>query len=222
MTSAAVFTALWGMMHPDRFCPPALANVEEFALILNGMFGATIWACIAACTVLHLLKLFRSGDLAMLRKYLTTAVLMIGAVFTGVCFCTPLSTFTDMIAGAQNNMDAVFAILRFAASVIPYALNVWVCILIADLLRMLASERSGNTQIAAEKAVNWCCFSLSVTVSLTALMNFLQILFMQKLTSAHTHLDIPAVSIVFTLLILLVCRLLIENQNLRDDNELFI
>lgn len=222
ITSVVILVALCGMMNPYRFYPSILAGVEEFVPVSMGVFGVTIWSCVVACVVLHLLNLFRSGKTESLKRYFVIAILTIGALFTGFCFSTPVSTLIGSIKDAQYSMDTVLAVLRFAASVIPYVLNVWICITIVDLIQTIEQGQSDGIKASAEKVVNRCYLSLGATVSLTAILNILQVAFMKYLSNIHTHVDIPIVSIVFALMILLVSRLLVENRNLRDDNNLFI
>jgi len=45
---------------------------------------------------------------------------------------------------------------------------------------------------------------------------------MRWLSNINVTVDIPIISIAFTVMILLFSRLLIENKKLRDDNNLFI
>lgn len=222
VTSVVILVALCGMMNPYRFFPSILMGVGEFVPVSIGVFGVTIWSCIVACVVLHLLSLFRSGKTESLRRYFVIAILAIGALFTGFCFSTPVSSLIGSINDAQYSMDTVLAVLRFVTSVIPNVLNVWICITAVDLIHTIEQDHSEGIKASAEKVVNRCYLSLGATVSLTAILNILQVAFMKYLSNIHTHVDIPVVSIVFALMILLVSRLLVENRNLRDDNDLFI
>lgn len=222
ITSVVILAALCGMMNPYRFFPSVLVGVEEFVPVSMGVFGVAIWSCIVACVVLQLLNLFRSGETESLRRYFVLAILSIGALFTGFCFSAPVSSLIGSINDAQSRLDAGLAVLRFAASVIPCVMNIWICITIVDLTQTIEQNRSEEIKTSAEKVVNRCYLSLGTTVSLTAILNILQVAFMKYLSNIHTHVDIPIVGIVFALMILLVSRLLVENRNLRDDNDLFI
>lgn len=222
ITSIVIFAALYGMINPYHFYPSMLVGVEEMIPVSNGMFGVTIWSWIVACVVLCLLNLFRSGSTASLRKYLILAIFSVGALFTGFGLTIPVGELIANIGEAQYGMDTVFAVLRFAATVIPYALNVWICITIVDLIQTIEQDHTESIKNAAEKVVNRCYLSLGATVSFTAILNILQVVFMKSLSNIHTNVDIPIVSIVFALMILLISRLLVENRTLRDDNDLFI
>lgn len=222
ITSFVILIALYGMMNPYRFCPSILAGTEGWTPVLMGVFGVTIWSCIVDCVILRLLRLFRSGKVKSLRHYLVTAVFSVGIIFTVFCFSTPVSVMFSNINKSQSSLDIVFAILRFAASVIPYLLNIRVCVTIVDLIQAVEQNHAEVLKASAEKTVNLCCLSLLVTAALTAVWNILQMIFMKYLSNVHASADIPFVSIIFTLMILLISRLLVENRNLHDDNDLFI
>lgn len=222
LTSLVLFVAFYGMVNPLQFSPSLLAGIEEALPLFNGLFGVTIWSWIVACIVLHLLNLFRSGDPQHLRKYLVTAVLCLGALFTGYCFSVPASQLLANIRNPHNGMDLIFEILRFIAEIVPNLCNVLICISVADLLEAMETVDSDGVRTCAETLVKRCCISLGSAVILTAVLNALQIIFMKHLSNVHTNVDIPVVGIAFSLMILLIAGLLTENKTLRDDNDLFI
>lgn len=221
-TSVVIFVGLYGMINPYQFYPSVLAGMDEMLPFSNGVFGVTIWSCIVACLVIRLLSLFRTGSTESLRKYLVYVIFAVGALFAGIGCTVPVSSMLSQIGEAQTGMDSVFAVLRFVVIVIPYAWNVWICITIADLILTVEQERTECIKSAAERVVNCCYLSLGVTVSLTAILNVLQVIFMKTLSDIRTNVDIPVVSIAFALMILLISGLLVENRTLHDDNDLFI
>lgn len=222
ITSVVVFIGLYGMINPYQFYPSMLIGMDEMIPFSNGVFGVTIWSCIVACLVIRLLTLFRTGSTQSLRKYLVYAIFAVGALFVGFGLTVPVSSMVSKIGEAQTGTDSVFAVLRFVVTVIPYALNVWICITIVDLILTIEQDHTESIKSAAEKVVDRCYLSLGATVSLTAILNILQVIFMKMLSDIHTNVDVPVVSIAFALMILLVSRLLVENRTLRDDNDLFI
>ena len=66
------------------------------------------------------------------------------------------------------------------------------------------------------------CTALVVTTASPAVVNAAQLLFLPRLSQADTAVEFPLISIVFTLILLLLSRLLVENKRLREDNDLFI
>ena len=66
------------------------------------------------------------------------------------------------------------------------------------------------------------CSTLIATAALSAGFNVLQVLFLDSLSHVVTTMQIPVFSIAFTLFALLFTRIVVENRDLRDDNELFI
>ena len=86
---------------------------------------------------------------------------------------------------------------------------------------MEKEEQDGITE-AASRVSSICYVMLGITTTITAASNIIQIVFMRWLANVSVIVDIPIISIVFIVLILLFARLLIENKRLRDDNSLFI
>ena len=66
------------------------------------------------------------------------------------------------------------------------------------------------------------CTALVVTTASPAVVNAAQLLFLPHLSQADTAVKFSLISIVFTLILLLLSRLLVENKRLREDNDLFI
>lgn len=67
-----------------------------------------------------------------------------------------------------------------------------------------------------------CCLALGVTAALVAAANIIQMMLMRWLSSTSFTVNLPILSIIFTIMIFVFTRILIENKRLRDDNELFI
>ena len=65
-------------------------------------------------------------------------------------------------------------------------------------------------------------YALVVTTASPAVVNAVQLLFLPRLSQADTAVGFPLISIVFTMILLLLSRLLVENKRLREDNDLFI
>ena len=61
-----------------------------------------------------------------------------------------------------------------------------------------------------------------VTTASPAVVNAAQLLFLPRLSQADTAVELPLISIVFTLILLLLSRLLVANTRLREDTALFI
>ena len=83
----------------------------------------------------------------------------------------------------------------------------------------------GNAELLpqrAERLTGMCCSTLIATAALSAGFNVLQVLFLDSLSHVVTTMQIPVFSIAFTLFALLFTRIVVENRDLRDDNELFI
>lgn len=219
--SVVIFLSLYGIINPICFWPEIESEVtvmQEFRYIAD----VTIWSWIVCCVVLRLLKQFQFSSAESLRKYLLLAILAVGILYVGIGFTEPVNMMLDGWEGSLSVTDSVFTILRFMVTVIPYVLNAWICVTAADTFRAIEQNDTEAVKRSAEKVVRRCCLSLGMTVSLIAVFNVLQIVFMKNLFNVQTTVLIPVKDIAFALMILLVSRLLVENRTLREDNDLFI
>jgi len=116
-----------------------------------------------------------------------------------------------------------FLVLQFIVDALPYALNV---IIVFSVLRLLDEMRidrySAETVAAAERVSRLCAAFLVTTVLAGICLNLLQFLFSKSLFIINSSVQIPVFSIAFVLAALLFTRLLTENKQLKDDNDLFV
>lgn len=219
--SVVILLSLYGMINPPRFC----SKIESEAMAMTEfryIAGITIWSWIVCCIILRLMKQFQFSGVEQLRKYLLFAILTVGVLYVVFGFTKPLNIMLDGWEGSQSVTDSAFTILQFTVTAIPNVLNAWICVTVADTFRAFEQNDTEVVKHSAEKVIHRCRLSLGLSVSLIAIFNILQIVFMKKLLNVQTTVEIPVVEIVFALMILLLSRLLVENRTLREDNDLFI
>lgn len=222
LLSAVIMLALYGIMNPSLFCPTLLDAQKEFIPVIKAALGITVWSVIVLYIVLRLLRMFVGGDTNKLMQYLKVLLYILCIFFTAVIFTACISDLIAYLRDAQEALAVVLSVIRFLVLSVPYAFDIVITISAISLLDIALSKQQIGIVESAAKLSQICCIALSITAVSTAAFNVLQIVLMRHLSKIAVNVAVPIVSIAFTLIVLLVSRLLIENKQLRDDNDLFI
>ncbi len=222
LLSAVMMLALYGMVNPGLFCPTLLDGQKEFIPVIKAAFGAAIWSVIVLYVIFHLLRMFIGGDTNKLMQYLKVLLYILCIFFTAIIFAVCISELIAYLKDAQGVLAVVFSVIRFLVLSVPYVFDAVITISAIALLDVVLSKEQNGIAESAAKLSQICCIALGITAASTAVFNILQIVIMRRLPNIAVNVDVPIVSIAFTLIVLLVSRLLIENKRLRDDNDLFI
>ena len=223
--SVVLFFALYGMAAPHAFSFVRHTSAEEvsgWAKAIRQICGPSVWTVVVLYIFLLLIRLFRQGNKEQLIRYMRIILYVLCVIFTAVAAVSLTRGILSFPDTPDTAMDKGFAAIRLAAQMIPYVFDILVIICLLDLLQSAMGEGQNGIEKAAEKVSRTCCAALGVTAAVTALINIIQMVFMQLLTNIYATMDIPVVSMAFVIMILLLTRLLIENKKLRDDNSLFI
>ena len=213
--------AVWLMANPDRLTSSQWYAITEAAPgILNAGLGISVWSVAAAWVIARLLRLFRAGDTEKLLGYGAAMLRVLCALFVGAAMLSCPGTLAEAIRSRQSGADAVFALLRFLVSVLPYALDTVITFFALDFLEK--DRQSGEAVASAERLSRLCCLSLLLMSLSTAGLNLLQLAVLKRLSSVNVTVTIPVLSLAFALAVLLLSRLIAENKQLADDNDLFI
>lgn len=222
LLSAVMMLALYGMVNPGLFCPMLLGAQKEFIPVIKATLGVTVWSVIVLYIILRLLRMFIGGDTNKLMQYLKVLLYILCTFFTADIFAACVSELIAYLMEAQETLAVVLSVIKFLVLSAPYAFDVVITISAIALLDVaLSKEQTGIVESAA-KLSRVCCIALGVTAASTAAFNVLQIVLMRHLPNIAVNVDVPVISIAFTLVVLLASRLLVENKRLRDDNDLFI
>lgn len=233
--SAAILLALYGMVNP-QLLKPRLSSMTDpqllrsglseslpgYSRVIRAMLGACIWAVAVLYMILRLIRLFRQGNKEQLLTYLRKILYVLCILFTGAAAFSFTNGAIALMDTAQAAADTGFGVFRLMAELVPYVFDLIILLRAVDLLGIAGDEEQEGIVESAERISRICCFALGITTALTAASNLLQIALMQWLSNVSVTVEIPVISIAFTVMILLFSRLLIENKRLRDDNSLFI
>ena len=127
------------------------------------------------------------------------------------------------IRTAQSGLDGVFNGVKALIAALPYAMDIVVTLFALTVLdALLEDSRSEEVVVAAKRLSGIYCITLAVVTSAGAALNIIQWLLSKKISNINVHVSIPFMSLAFVLAALLFSRLLEENKQLADENEMFV
>ena len=230
LLSAVLFAVLYIMINPGvistwtgGIAAPSIAKA-----ILGGM----VYSVLCGYFVLRVLRLFSNGATEKLIRYISVMLRLLTVLFVylifGACFNGLLNSIAALQAGNAGNehllgASYVFLVLQFLVDALPYSFIVLVVFAALRLLDEMRADRySAETVAAAERISRLCVAALVAMVLANVGFNLLQFLFAKSLVVINSSVQIPIFSITFILAALLLTRLVTENRQLKDDNDMFI
>lgn len=222
LLSAALLYVLYGMADPAAFqrLVPRLSFLGTG--FVKALMGGLVWSILALWFILRLLRLFRAGDTPCLLSYMERMLWALCVLFVGGIVLSCGGELAANLKSGSAAGDRAIQILGFAVSALPYGLDIAVTVMGMELLRAMRTENRETVETAAERLSGFCCISLALSAGAATAFNVLQVLFASQLTQVSVHVTVPVMSLAFVLAVLLVSRLIVENRQLQDDNDLFI
>ena len=241
--SVVLALGLYGMARPFDILPEVLQHPYAVE-VLQGGLGAAIWSAVIAWAVTCLIRRFRIGGWDGLLRSAGVLVLAACVLLTASAALPIGEEVMKLVKVGSESMEAAAArewysetlstssgtawmellvnLLLTLSRVLPQILTVAVLLRGMELLEALRTGASERLVPAAEGLSRSCCRALCITVALTTVCNLIQVILARFLTNLSFRAEIPVLSLVLTVLLLLFARLVIENKKLRDDNSLFI
>ena len=228
--SVVLFVGLYYMVNPGLLferVPAVLTEAisvgtEELSGALKASVSMMIWSVVVCYGVFVLLRLFRAGEKEQLFLYTRRLLYVLCGLFAGGMVLTALEAFTG-IRAVQSGLDGVFTGVKALMAALPYAMDIVVTLSAMTVLdALLEDSRSEQVVVAARKISGICCITLAVVTSAGVALNIIQWLLSKKISNINVHVSIPFMSLAFVLAALLFSRLLEENKQLADENEMFV
>jgi hypothetical protein len=228
--SVVLFVGLYYMVNPGLLferiptvlTETILVGTEEMAGVLKASVSMMIWSVAVCYGVFVLLRLFRAGEKEQLFLYIRRLLYVLCGLFAGTMALTALEAVTG-IRTAQSGLDGVFNGVKALIAALPYAMDIVVTLFALTVLdALLEDSRSEEVVVAAKRLSGICCITLAVVTSAGAALNIIQWLLSKKISNINVHVSIPFMSLAFVLAALLFSRLLEENKQLADENEMFV
>lgn len=223
--SVSLFFTLYGMINASALPFPFASRT-----LRRAMLGGLIWAESAAYVVLRLLRGAFCADKRALRRYARWGVLLLTMVLVYSVFGAGLqSLLTSLRALREANTDGgsllltqLVLVLRAVSDAVPQLLEILVCFAALRLLAARQHADAPQADAAAAVLAARCRVTLSVSVLLGVAVYALQLVLSRSLRLIDLDVRFPLGALGFCLAALLLARLLQENRQLREDNDLFI
>ncbi len=231
LLSATILVALYGMMSPALFRSVLVPGLFDEKFIGEAL-GMSCWAVLVLFILLRFIRLLSQANKSQLFGYMQTIlhvldlILALVIIYYGVAFVVGISSWIDRGEGYipvdPTIADKIRSLVWNAIPIVSCILNHALVSKLKKLLAVAGSEGQEGLVPMAQGVSRLCCVTLGVTAAMMAFANILQMILMRWLSNSSFTVDIPLTSLVFTVMILLFTRLLIENKRLREDNNLFI
>lgn len=229
LLSALLFAVLYLMVNPgDIKTFGGAAGITAVKVVLGG----TVYSVICGYIVLRVLRLFFKSGTEALQKYLGVMMFVLNILFIyaifGACLGGLLDSVKALQAGNQGNelllgTSYVFLALQYVVNVIPYIMDIVVVFFAGRLLSELQTDRYSEASVAsADRLSRICKISLVVTILSQIFFNSLQLLFSARLMVMNSQIQLPVLSVLFVLAVLLLSRYLAESKRLKDENDMFV
>jgi len=220
--SVVVFSALFGMINPQVFNDTDAIDISGSRIVTRSILGVAIWSAVILYVLLRSMRQFRKGNKEQLLRYLGTGLCVLCFLFSAMIAAYIAPTILFYLDTAKTGADKVCQGFRVMTMIIPTILMIFVVFRMLDLLESAKKDDKAGITLAAKKVGGTCYMALGVMAGLVVISNLVQILMLRRATDIEVLANVPIVSILFFVMVLLLSRLLIENKELRDDNSLFI
>ncbi len=204
------------MSHP-------MAAAGDFTVIVKAALGCSLWSGIVSYFVLFLLRLLQSADKEKLMKYIKAAAVFLSAFFAIMLLFVSFPGLLSALDSAATGADSFKAYLAFTADALTYILDILVTMSAAKLIdTVLLGADSVSIKEKADLLSKRSVGALSIIIISGFICNAAQVVLLKELTNISTTVWLPLLSIFFVATTLLLSRLVTENKELKEDNDLFV
>lgn len=221
LISGCLFGVLYLMVNPGMLPIPLGETVGKAVL------GGTIYSLLAAWLVLRIVRQARAAEQPQLMQVFRILLVGLACVFVAEAAAGELGTLLASVKQLrETNTDGGIGLtcavltLGWAVDALPCVLNVGVLYAALDLLE--AQRYSEDAVAAAELLARRSSRMLAVVVLANGGFNLLQLLLAARLRQLSSVVLVPVFDVAFALAMLLLARLMRENKQLKDDNDLFV
>lgn len=209
--------------------------------INSGLYGAmpgkgaalamTFWSMVVGYVVLKCMRASAGTDEKKLAKYLKVILIAVAAV---IAINIILGIFTEVIPAArgvkeidqQLNSDyntALFLWIKYFADKVPSVLNIVVIIHTIKMVDQLRLDRYSQAAIAAAENLSRICrISVTVMILTSIAVNLFQFLVWTKVYKTNYVVDIPLLSIVICIAVLLLAKFFASDKAMKEDHDMII
>ena len=230
LLSAVLFAVLYVMINPGVI--NTLTSGAAPQSVGKAILGGMVYSVLFGYFILRALRLFSNSETPMLVRYMSVMLGLLNALFVysifGAGFNGLLNSISELRAGNAGNehllgTSYVFLVLQFVVGALPDVFNILVVFTVLRLLEEMRADRYSAQTVTAAGRVSRLCSTALVTMIIANIgFNLLQLIFAKSILVIDSSVQIPVYSITFVLAALLLTRLVTENKQLKDDNDLFV
>ena len=230
LLSVVLFAVLYVMINPGVINTWTSGAAPQS--VAKAVLGGMVYSILAGYFILRVLRLFSDSETPMLVRYMSVMLSLLNVLFVysifGAGFNGLLSSIAELRAGNVGNehllgASYIFLVLQFVVDALPCVFNILVVFAVLRLLEEMRSDRYSAETVTATRRVSRLCSTALVTMIIANIgFNLLQLIFAKSILVINSSVQIPVFSITFVLAALLLTRLVTENKQLKDDNDMFI
>ena len=236
LLSAVFFYSLYYSINPGLF-KTQLAGAE--GIYISGFF----YSSIVTYGVIRIWAMAMNGSRQTIHKLLKVFLAMVAVIF-GVFalmeFTISMSAALDKVRSTYESYEifagmagmevpanlAAMEAVTFLDSMmraVPYILDIIIIVQAFSLIRELQKDWYSKASVAAaKKLADVSGRTLVIITVLGFFYNGLQILLRNQILRANLEINIPFLSILFLLAVLLVSKYIKASQELKNENDLFV
>ncbi len=234
--SILLFTSIYLMINPNVMQTNTQLPFEFRNIILTSL---NITAVISYL-ILKLLKNSANNNRLKLLKSLKYLLIFVSILITyglfAIMFKALLNSFNSVNQASNmmlmpnnfnSNSDKTFnyiiIVIAFSLKILPYIIDLKITFAIMDLIdyRMIDKYSKKSLQ-ANNKLSKLAKRGLSSIVMMMIALSIFSLFLIKRLQFIGFSLDIPIFAILFAIASLILANLLKENQELKDENDLFV
>lgn len=230
LLSATMLAALYGMINPAPFQSLRVPGFSNETIRAEA-FGISCWAVLVLFFILRFIRLMSQSNKTQIFGYLKTILRVLGIILGLVIIYCVVAYVVEISSWAEQDgvipleltlADKCLRLVWLTAPLVSYILDLLIVMKLEKLVSLAGADSQEGLVPVAQGVSRLCCLALGVTAALVAAANIIQMMLMRWLSSTNFTVNFPILSIIFTIMIFVFTRILIENKRLREDNELFI
>ena len=184
------------------------------------MLGMLFYSVFFGYLILRILDKCMKSNAEWLEKSLRILLFFVVMVFV---YNIIVECLGKLFPVEEWNVSFVFNSLRSVVDALPLVLDIVIIFGGIQLLDAMKKDRYSEEAIfSAEKLAKICIYSLVITILSGIALNALQVVFRNQLNDVNLVINIPLLSILFTLAVLILAKYIRETQKMKEELDMFI
>ncbi len=181
-----------------------------------------LWSLVLLYFTFLLVRLFRSNNKTLLWNCLKYMIYILGVIFV-IGAGLNLTEMIKVFMAEEVIADTVVSsLLLTLPEIAAYVFNTLIALSAIDLINIINTETQEGLSKCSAKLCKFSGRALILIAIMTALSNLLQLILMRFLSNISMTINLPIENIAFVLAVFVFSGILVENKQLRDDNNMFI